>query len=170
VCGWLQAVESLVKLVPKLPKPDVASKFVPLLKRLANGDWFTTRVSATGLFAAAYPVREQACQPAQPARGRAVEMGRSQAAATGDSDRRWSAVVCCHVAARAQLVSDPLQTELRSLFNNLCNDDTPMVRKAAFTHLGVRPAQPKQRNAAAAPLRHAIVSLIHVLLFLCVCL
>jgi serine/threonine-protein phosphatase 2A regulatory subunit A len=35
-----------------------------------------------------------------------------------------------------QLVSDPLQTELRSLFNNLCNDDTPMVRKAAFTHLG----------------------------------
>lgn len=86
----VQAVDSLVKLVPKLPKPDVASKFVPLLKRLANGDWFTTRVSATGLFAAAYP-----------------------------------------------LVSDPLQTELRSLFNNLCNDDTPMVRKAAFTHLGV---------------------------------
>lgn len=90
VCLCVQAVDSLVKLVPKLPKPDVASKFVPLLKRLANGDWFTTRVSATGLFAAAYP-----------------------------------------------LVSDPLQTELRSLFNNLCNDDTPMVRKAAFTHLGV---------------------------------
>jgi serine/threonine-protein phosphatase 2A regulatory subunit A len=83
------AVDSLVKLVPKLPKPDVASKFVPLLKRLANGDWFTTRVSATGLFASAYP-----------------------------------------------LVSDPLQTELRSLFNNLCNDDTPMVRKAAFHQLG----------------------------------
>ena len=46
-----------MKLVPKLPKPDVASKFIPLLKRLANGDWFTTRVSACGLFAAAYPVR-----------------------------------------------------------------------------------------------------------------
>jgi hypothetical protein len=54
----IQAVDSLVKLVPKLPKPDVTSKFVPMLKRLANGDWFTTRVSATGLFAAAYPVRQ----------------------------------------------------------------------------------------------------------------
>lgn len=83
------AVESLVKLVPKLPRADVAAKFVPLLKRLANGDWFTTRVSATGLFTVCYP-----------------------------------------------LVSEALQTELRSLFNNLCNDDTPMVRKAAFTQLG----------------------------------
>jgi len=82
-------VESLNKLVPKLPKPDVTSKFIPMLKRLANGDWFTTRVSATGLFAAVY-----------------------------------------------QHVSDPLQSELRSLFNNLCNDDTPMVRKAAFHNLG----------------------------------
>ena len=54
-----------MKLVPKLPKPDVASKFVPLLKRLANGDWFTTRVSATGLFAAAYPVRHHDAQQRQ---------------------------------------------------------------------------------------------------------
>lgn len=54
-----------MKLVPKLPKPDVATKFVPPLKRLANGDWFTTRVSATGLFAVAYPVRIAASWPAE---------------------------------------------------------------------------------------------------------
>jgi serine/threonine-protein phosphatase 2A regulatory subunit A len=57
---------------------------------LANGDWFTTRVSACGLFAVTYP----------------------------------------HVPEQSQ-------TELRSMFCNLCNDDTPMVRKAAFANLGV---------------------------------
>ena len=84
-----QAVRSFNVIIPLLPRADLASKFLPILKRLANGDWFTTRVSATGLFASAYP-----------------------------------------------LLPDALQSELRSLFNNLCNDDTPMVRKAAFTQLG----------------------------------
>lgn len=83
------AVGSLVKLAPKLPKPDVAGKFVPLIRRLANGDWFTTRVSACGLLTASYP-----------------------------------------------LVNETLQAELRELSNNLCNDDTPMVRKAAYQQLG----------------------------------
>ena len=57
---------------------------------LANGDWFTTRVSAVGMFACVYPL------------------------VSGDA---------------------ALQAELRSLFTNLCNDDTPMVRKAAYMHL-----------------------------------
>lgn len=83
------AVQSLAKLTPLLPKAEVAAKIVPAIRRLANGDWFTTRVSACGLFAAAYP----------------------------------------HV-------TDQLQTELRSMFCNLCNDDTPMVRKAAYVNLG----------------------------------
>ena len=55
-----------------------------------SGDWFTTRVSACGLFS------------------------------------------CCYGGCL-----DAVQAELRSLFNNLCNDDTPMVRKAAFLALGV---------------------------------
>jgi len=83
------AVHSLAAIIPLLPKADLTGKFIPILKRLANGDWFTTRVSATGLFAACYP----------------------------------------HVP-------DAVQSDLRSLFNNLCNDDTPMVRKSAFTQLG----------------------------------
>jgi len=33
-------------------------------------------------------------------------------------------------------VSDQIQAELRSMFCNLCNDDTPMVRKAAYANLG----------------------------------
>jgi len=83
------AVRSLVKLVQPVQKADVATKFVPLIRRLANGDWFTTRVSACGLFS------------------------------------------CCYPFVEAQL-----QEELRSLFNTLCQDDTPMVRKAAYQNLG----------------------------------
>lgn len=83
------AVKSLAKLVNHFQKADIATKFVPLIRRLANGDWFTTRVSACSLFSCTYP----------------------------------------HV-------NEQLQEELRSLFNNLCNDDTPMVRKAAYQNLG----------------------------------
>lgn len=84
------AVKALCKLVDHFQSSDIATKFVPLIRRLACGDWFTTRVSACSLFSCAYT----------------------------------------HV-------SEQLQEELRGLFNNLCNDDTPMVRKAAYSNLGL---------------------------------
>lgn len=83
------AIKALAKLVPSFPKEALNSKFVPLLKRLSNGDWFTARVSACGIFAPCYP----------------------------------------HVP-------ETTQEELRSLFSILCKDDTPMVRKAVYSHLG----------------------------------
>lgn len=83
------AVKSLSKLTPSFDKADIPTKLIPLIRRLANGDWFTTRVSACGLFP--------------------------------------------HVYASC---TESVQEELRSLFNNLCNDDTPMVRKAAYQNLG----------------------------------
>lgn len=83
------AVKSLSKLCVHFSKDSLTSKFIPLLKRLSNGDWFTARVSACGLFAACYP-----------------------------------------------LATESTQEELRSLFSILCKDDTPMVRKAVYQHLG----------------------------------
>jgi len=54
------AVKSCVKLLPNFQKPDVTAKVVPVIRRLAAGDWFTNRVSACGLFACTYPqVAEQ---------------------------------------------------------------------------------------------------------------
>lgn len=61
----------------------------PCLQRLATGEWFTSRVSAAGLFATAYPK-----------------------------------------------VTPALRQELRTLFTNLCKDETPMVRRAAAQKLG----------------------------------
>ena len=82
------AAQSIITLTAQLSPSDITTKIVPIIKRLANGDWFTTRVTSTELFTPVYPA-----------------------------------------------VNEQTQTELRALFNNLCNDDTPMVRKAAFIAL-----------------------------------
>lgn len=59
------------------------------VQRLGDGEWFTARVSACGLFHVAYPS-----------------------------------------------APDLVRAELRSVYNQLCHDDTPMVRRAAASNLG----------------------------------
>lgn len=49
-----QAAESINKITILLPPSDIETHFLPLLKRLASGDWFTSRTSACALFAAGY--------------------------------------------------------------------------------------------------------------------
>ena len=85
-----KAVGSINTIVECLS--DATETMVPLLKRLAEGDWFTSRVSACALFATAYT----------------------------------------RVAAPSH------RKELREMYITLCNDDTPMVRRAAASNLGVR--------------------------------
>ncbi|XP_050035276.1 uncharacterized protein Pp2A-29B isoform X2 [Dermacentor andersoni] len=84
-----KAVESLRAISQQHSAADLEQYFVPLVKRLASGDWFTSRTSACGLFAVCYP-----------------------------------------------RVSPAVKAELRSHFRNLCQDDTPMVRRAAASKLG----------------------------------
>ncbi|XP_078286401.1 serine/threonine-protein phosphatase 2A 65 kDa regulatory subunit A beta isoform-like, partial [Rhinoraja longicauda] len=50
-----KAVESL-RIISKEHTPaDLERHFVPLVKRLSTGDWFTSRTSACGLFSVCYP-------------------------------------------------------------------------------------------------------------------
>lgn len=83
-----KAVESLCKICHAFSSEQVEEHFVPLIKRLAGGNWFTNRTSCCGLFAGAYTKS-----------------------------------------------SPPVQEELRKLYSSLCQDETPMVRRAAATHL-----------------------------------
>ena len=77
------------------------------LQRLATGEWFTSRVSACGTFAAAYPRAPSA-----------------------------------------------LKVELRTLFSQLCTDDTPMVRRAAAQNLSklAAVAEPEAVSQELVPL------------------
>ncbi|DAZ97933.1 TPA: hypothetical protein N0F65_006358 [Lagenidium giganteum] len=83
-----RAVESLQKIVDVMP--NTGDVMTPMIKRLAEGDWFTSRVSACSLIPPVY--------------GRATDANQKK--------------------------------ELRDLFQLMCNDDTPMVRRAAATNIG----------------------------------
>jgi serine/threonine-protein phosphatase 2A regulatory subunit A len=84
-----KAVESLCKIGVQMKERDVVDWFIPLVKRLGGGEWFTARVSACSLFHIAYPS-----------------------------------------------APDLLRAELRSVYNQLCHDDMPMVRRSAALNLG----------------------------------
>lgn len=70
----LQAVASLQKVAAVVP--NAGDVFVPLVKKLTEGDWFTSRVSACSLFAAVYEKLTDAARKkelreyVQPSRGR----------------------------------------------------------------------------------------------------
>ncbi|CAN6876006.1 unnamed protein product [Brassica oleracea var. botrytis] len=88
-CVREKAVESLCRVGSQMKETDLVEHFIPLVKRLAAGEWFTARVSACGVFHIAYPS-----------------------------------------------APDAVKTELRSIYTQLCQDDMPMVRRAAATNLG----------------------------------
>lgn len=51
-----KAIESAAKLVLVMSSQHIEEYYLPMLKRLSAGDWFTSRTSACGLYAAAYPL------------------------------------------------------------------------------------------------------------------
>ncbi|KAK8459538.1 hypothetical protein SEVIR_2G159100v4 [Setaria viridis] len=88
-CVRDKAVESLCRIGAQMKESDIVDWFIPVVKRLAAGEWFTARVSSCGLFHIAYPS-----------------------------------------------APDQLKTELRTIYGQLCQDDMPMVRRAAASNLG----------------------------------
>ena len=50
-----KAVDSLRTIAAQHSTADLETHFVPLVKRLATGDWFTSRMSVCGLFSVCYP-------------------------------------------------------------------------------------------------------------------
>lgn len=57
-----KAVESLNKVCEQLNESQVEGHFVPLVLHLSKADWFTSKVSATGLYSTPYKKATQATQ------------------------------------------------------------------------------------------------------------
>ncbi|WVQ97622.1 hypothetical protein IAU59_004736 [Kwoniella sp. CBS 9459] len=57
-----KAAESISKLSELLSAQAIEEHLLPLLRRLAGGDWFTSRTSACALFAAPYPIAAASVQ------------------------------------------------------------------------------------------------------------
>ena len=84
-----EAVKSISTVIKAQSDAHVLQYSVPILQHLSIGDWFTSRISAAGLFAVVYP-----------------------------------------------RVPTAVKANLRSLFKRLCEDETPMVRRSACSHIG----------------------------------
>lgn len=50
----MQAVESLNKICEELSQQQIEENFIPLVLRLSKADWFTSKISATGLYQTPY--------------------------------------------------------------------------------------------------------------------
>ena len=57
-----KAVESLNKICAELSQQQVEEYFIPLTMRLSKADWFTSKISATGLYSVPY---SKAAPPSQ---------------------------------------------------------------------------------------------------------
>lgn len=115
-----KAAESITAVCKHLSEAQIDEFYLPLLKRLSTGEWFTSRTSATALYAAAYPISTQP---------------------TRDELRRMFAALCTddtpmvrRAAAKElgpfskQLTHDVLIADLLPAFRKLAGDDQDSVR------------------------------------------
>ncbi|KAK7269744.1 hypothetical protein RIF29_22479 [Crotalaria pallida] len=122
-CVRDKAVESLCRIGSQMRESDLVEYFIPLVKRLAAGEWFTARVSACGLFHIVYPsapetsktelrsIYSQLCQDDMPMVRRSAASNLGKFAAT---------VEYAH-----------LKADIMSIFDDLTQDDQDSVRLLA---------------------------------------
>ncbi|KAJ0401076.1 hypothetical protein ATCC90586_000760 [Pythium insidiosum] len=118
-----RAVDSLLKVVAVLT--SVGDTFGPLLKRLAEGDWFTSRVSACSLFAAVYPKITDS--------GRRKELRDLFQLMTNDDTPMVRRAAAANVGKfAATLEKEHITTLVIPLFKALTADDQDSVRLLAI--------------------------------------
>lgn len=54
LCVCHQAAESIAKIAEVLSTPQIEEFYIPLLKRLSQGEWFTSRTSSAALYPPVY--------------------------------------------------------------------------------------------------------------------
>ena len=147
-----QAVESLNKICESLSQEQVEAHFIPLTVRLSKADWFTSKISATGLYNAPYA---KATPPSQ-------EILRQQFGQLVHDDtpmvRRQAANNLAKFvkAMPAAIVID----EMIPLFQHLASDDQDSVRLLTVDILiGVAEVVPKEQQSSHGVLLTALRSL-----------
>ncbi|KAI6175627.1 Serine/threonine-protein phosphatase 2A 65 kDa regulatory subunit A alpha isoform [Aphelenchoides bicaudatus] len=118
-----KAVESLRKIADKHSVAALEEHFIPMILRLANGDWFTSRTSACGLFSVAY----QRVNPALKQELRSVFK-----ALCRDDTPMVRRAAASKLGEFAKVVEDDnLKNELFPIFEDLAKDDQDSVRVLA---------------------------------------
>jgi len=147
-----KAVESLNKICEQLSQEQVENHFIPLVVRLSKADWFTSKVSATGLYNVPY---SRATAPVQ-------EGLRQQFGALVHDDtpmvRRQAATNLAKFvkAMPATIVIE----EMIPLFRHLASDDQDSVRLLTVEILiAIAEVVPKEQQSSHGILLTALRSL-----------
>lgn len=119
-----KAVESTNTIVEGLPSADIVTHVLPVIERLASGEWFTSRVSAAGLFPTAY------ARLADPAA--ATKLRQHFKALCSDDTPMVRRAAAKHIGAFADAAHDGSVGELLPLFTQLAGDDQDSVRLLAI--------------------------------------
>ncbi|XP_007464722.1 PREDICTED: serine/threonine-protein phosphatase 2A 65 kDa regulatory subunit A beta isoform isoform X4 [Lipotes vexillifer] len=118
-----KAVESLRQISQEHTPVALEAHFVPLVKRLASGDWFTSRTSACGLFSVCYPRASNAVK------AEIRQHFRSLCSDDTPMVRRAAASKLGEFAKVLEL--DSVKSEIVPLFTNLASDEQDSVRLLA---------------------------------------
>ena len=122
-----QAVDSLNRVCGQLSMEHLLEYFVPLVRRLAGGDWFTSRISACGLLHSSYGSMPASTQ---------AEIRASFAQLCRDDTPMVRRAASAHLprivsAAQASLQAEEFRAELLPLFSVLSADEQDSVRLLA---------------------------------------
>ncbi|KAF1816573.1 MgPP2AregA, protein phosphatase 2A regulatory alpha sub-unit [Eremomyces bilateralis CBS 781.70] len=148
-----KAVESLNKICDQLTTQQVEEHFIPLVVRLSKADWFTSKISAAGLYYNPYP---RATPPSQ-------ERLRQQFGQLVHDDtpmvRRQAAT---NMAKFVKTMAAPVVIEeMIPLFQHLAGDDQDSVRLLTVDILiGIAEAVPKDQHSSHGVLLTALRELI----------
>jgi serine/threonine-protein phosphatase 2A regulatory subunit A len=145
-------VESLNKICEQLAPQQVEDYFVPLTVRLSKADWFTPKISATGLFCSPYA---KASPPLQQA------LRQQFAHLVHDDTPMVRRQAANNLAKFVKEVSTPVVIEeMVPLFQYLANDDQDSVRLLTVDVLvSIAESIPKEQQSSHGVLLTALRNL-----------
>lgn len=147
-----KAVESLNKICEQLSEQQVEQYFIPLTFRLSKADWFTSKISATGLYTVPY----------QKSNGESQTKLRQQFSQLVHDDtpmvRRQAAT---NLAKFVRPMTPPIVIDqMIPLFQHLANDDQDSVRLLTVEVLiAIAEVVPKEQQSSHGVLLTALRSL-----------
>jgi len=122
-----KAVQSLIKIANQMKPEAVAESFVRVVRNLAKGGWFTSRISACALFSVAYQRASQAQSPA--AQAALSELQQLYIELCVDETPMVRRALSASLGAFALAVDKPfLEAELLPQFAKLAEDSQDSVR------------------------------------------
>lgn len=147
-----KAVESLNKICEQLSQSQVEDFFIPLTARLSKADWFTSKISATGLFNVPY---KKASSPSQ------LRLRQQFGQLVHDETPMVRRQAANNLAKFVkEMPAGVVIEEMIPLFQHLANDDQDSVRLLTVEILiAVAEVVPKEQQTSHGTLLAALRSL-----------